>query len=63
VSERGKKRKVNVTALSIADAAKVLNVDAAKIRTDIEAGLPLAGGKVNLVVCAAWLNAEGTAGR
>jgi len=60
LSER---RKVNVTALSIADAAKVLGVDAAKIRADIEAGLPLADGKMNLVVYAAWLNVEGTRGR
>lgn len=41
----------------------MLNVDAAKIRADIEAGLPLAGGKVNLVVYAAWLNAQSSAGR
>jgi len=47
---------INPNALTVEQAAKLLQVDAKRIKRHVDEGLPTgAGGTVNLVAYAAWL--------
>ena len=47
---------LDIRSLSVTDAAKVLKVQPKTIRAHIRRGLPLADGRIDLVVYGAWLN-------
>lgn len=47
---------ITPTSLTVEQAAKLLGIGEARIRADIEAGLPTGpGGRLSLVTYAAWL--------
>ena len=54
--ENPPKPSLDPTSLTVENAAKMLALPVALIRQHIDAGLPVADGKVNLVHYAAWLN-------
>lgn len=47
---------LDIRSLSVTAAAKLLKVKPQIIREQIRRGLPLVGGKVDLIVYGAWLN-------
>ena len=49
---------VDIRALTVTAAAKLLNVSAKIINAHVRRGLPLVNGKVDLIVYGAWLNQE-----
>jgi len=49
---------LDIRSLSVTAAAKLLKVQAKIIREQIHRGLPLVGGKVDLIVHGAWLNRQ-----
>ena len=49
---------VDIRALTVTAAAKLLNVPAKIINGHVRRGLPLVNGKVDLIVYGAWLNQE-----
>lgn len=54
---------LNLTALSLEQAARLLGLPMASLQRHLEQGAPTgAGGTINLVHYAAWLNSEGTDG-
>ena len=49
---------VDPTALTVVEASQLLGISEDMLRADIDAGAPVgAGGRINLVHYAAWLNA------
>ena len=50
------KKKLNIRSLSIEDASKILQLPEDVIRGHILRGLPLPGGRVDLIIYGAWLN-------
>ncbi len=50
-------KRLDLTALSIQDAVRILGISGERIQADIEMGLPTnPDGTINLVQYAAWLN-------
>jgi len=49
---------LDIRSLSVTAAAKLLKVQAKTIRAHIRRGLPLVGGKIDLIVYGAWLNQQ-----
>ncbi len=49
---------LNIRSLSVADAAGLLKVQPKTIRAHIRRGLPVADGRIDLIVYGAWLNLE-----
>ena len=49
---------LDIRSLSVTAAAKLLKVAPKTIRAHIRRGLPLVGGKVDLIVYGAWLNQQ-----
>ncbi len=49
---------LDIRSLSVTAAAKLLKVQAKTVREQIRRGLPLVGGKVDLIVYGAWLNRQ-----
>jgi hypothetical protein len=49
---------VDIRSLSVTAAAKLLKVQAKTIRAHIRRGLPLVGGRIDLIVYGAWLNQQ-----
>jgi|WetSurMetagenome_2_1015567.scaffolds.fasta_scaffold793141_1 hypothetical protein len=55
----GRPQPVNAKALTVAEAARLLQVPAELIQADIEEGAPVGpDGTIHLVQYAAWLNAK-----
>jgi len=49
---------VDIRSLSVTAAAKLLKVSSKTIREHVQRGLPIVGGKVDLIVYGAWLNQQ-----
>ena len=49
---------LDIRALSVAAAAKLLKVSPQKIRDPIRRGLPLVDRRIDLIVYGAWLNQQ-----
>ena len=49
---------LDIRSMSVVAAAKLLKVSSKTIREHIRCGLPLVGGKVDLIVYGAWLNQQ-----
>jgi len=49
---------LDIRSLSVTAAAKLLKVSPKTVRAHIQRGLPLVGGKVDLIVYGAWLNQQ-----
>jgi hypothetical protein len=56
--EKPEKPSLDPTSLTVKDAARMLALPVALIRQHIDAGAPMADGKMNLVHYAAWLNSK-----
>ena len=49
---------LDIRSLAVADAAKLLKVQAKTIRAQIRRGLPMVDGRIDLIVYGAWLNQQ-----
>ncbi len=49
---------LDIRSLSVTAAAKLLKVKPKTIRGHIHRGLPLVGGRIDLIVYGAWLNQQ-----
>jgi len=49
---------LDIRSLSVTAAAKLLKVSPKTVREHVRRGLPLVGGKVDLIVYGAWLNQQ-----
>ena len=49
---------LDIRSLTVADAAKLLKVQAKTIRAQIRRGLPMVDGRIDLIVYGAWLNQQ-----
>ena len=49
---------LDIRSLLVADAAKLLKVQAKTIRAQIRRGLPMVDGRIDLIVYGAWLNQQ-----
>ena len=49
---------MDIRSLPVTDAAKLLKVQPKTIRAHIRRGLPLADGRIDLIVYGAWLNQQ-----
>jgi hypothetical protein len=49
---------LDIRSLSVTAAAKLLKVAPKTIRAHIRRGLPLVGGRIDLIVYGAWLNQQ-----